>query len=272
MAFDYVGSIWIILTQIDKLMLSHFLPLEEYGYFALVVILANAIMQFSNPISQAIIPRMTVLFAEGKNDEMLTLYKKATQFVAIISLAVAGTVGVFGTELLYVWSGNIQAAKYAGPILFWYALGNAILTMLAFQYYLQYVHGNLKYHVKGNTIFGFVQIICMFFAIYYYGAIGAGIGWFLLQLVFFIFWTAYIHNIFAPGIHKKWLIEDTLPMVLATTLVLSFIYFLHLDFMNYSRFVLFLLLVCIGGIVLLANTLASSEGRIILSKILRVRK
>lgn len=270
LSIAYVGSIWIILTQVDKLMLSHFLPLKEYGYFALVAVVANAIMQISSPISQAIIPRLTVLFAENNFDAMFLLYKKSTQYLAIISLSVGGTISVFSTELLYAWTGSIEAATYAGPILFWYALGNTVLTLLSLQYFLQYAHGNLTHHVKGNTLFGFAQILCMILAIYYYGALGAGVGWFLLQLFFFFFWTAYIHKIFAPNLHKEWLLKDVFPIAFSTIFVLSFFYFLHLELINLERTTIFIILLCIGCIVLLANIIISSEGRRLLRYVARV--
>lgn len=98
-----------------------------------------------------------------RKERLVALYKKATQFVSIIGFAVAGTVAVFSTELLYAWTGDMKAATWAGPILFWYALGNGLLMILAFQYYLQFAYGNLKYHICGNTIFGFIQIGVMTF-------------------------------------------------------------------------------------------------------------
>lgn len=84
LSLAYTSGLWIGYTQLDKLLLSHYIPLEEYGYFTLVVMISTAIMQFSSPLSQAILPRMTSLLSNDKEKEMLTLYKKGTQFVSII--------------------------------------------------------------------------------------------------------------------------------------------------------------------------------------------
>src|SRR6266516_489186 len=58
-------SVWVFVTQTDKLVLSRLLPLPEYGYFTLAVLVASGVVLISTPISGAIVPRMTRLHAEG---------------------------------------------------------------------------------------------------------------------------------------------------------------------------------------------------------------
>ena len=133
--------------------------------------------------------------------------------------------------------------------------------ILAFQYYLQFAYGNLKYHIWGNTIFGFVQIIVMIIAVYTYGALGAGIAWFTLQAIFLSFWPGYIHSKFAKGIHKNWMMKDVLPMMFSTIVILVAIKNINIDFFSFGRVELFLILASIGGVVLMANSLVASEVR-----------
>ena len=257
----YTSGIWIILTQIDKLLLSNILPLQEYGYFTLVAVVVSGMSALSGPIGTAVQPRMTALISMGNHDEMIRLYKKATQFVSVIGFAVAGTVAVFSTELLYAWTGNMEAALWAGPILFWYALGNGLLMVLAFQYYLQFAHGNLKYHIWGNTVFGFIQIIAMVIAVYTYSALGVAITWFALQAIFLLVWPGFIHGKFAKGIHKDWMLKDILPSMVSTMVILVGFKLLNLDLLSFERVELFALLFGIGGIVLGVNILVAADTR-----------
>ena len=267
LSIAYTSSIWVFITQLDKLMLSHYLPLNEYGFFTLVVVVANAILQLFQPIGQAILPRMTSLLSNRKEKEMIELYHKATQIVSIIVLAVSGMVAVFSYELLYSWSGNIEASTWAAPILFWYALGNGAVALLSFQYYMQYAHGNLKYHVKGNTYFGFVQIIIVAFAVHFYGALGASLAWFGLQTFFLLWWPGFIHSKFAPGIHKDWVLKDIVPIFAVSTVYLMIVKNSGISFSE-VRLTLFLTLIGLGVVLLLLNTVASQEGRKIMSRII----
>lgn len=257
----YTSGVWIILTQIDKLLLSKFLPLKEYGYFSLVAIVVSGMSVLSGPIGTALQPRMTSLIAKGDSLELIRLYRTATQFVSVIGFAVAGTVAMFSTELLYAWTGDMEAAIWAGPVLFWYALGNGFLMVLSFQYYLQFAYGNLKYHIIGNTVFGFVQIALMVLAIYTNGAIGAAVTWFVLQGLFLIVWPAYIHGIFAKGMHRSWMFEDVLPAMLSTIVLLAGFKIVTNDLLLFDRFWLFTLLLCIGVVVLSVNALVASDSR-----------
>lgn len=265
----YTSSLWILLTNIDKLLLSNVLSLKEYGYFSLITVVVTGMSSFAGPIGTAVQPRLTSLLSQGKNEEMITLYKKATQFVSVIGFAVAGTVALFSTELLYAWTGDIKAAQWAGDILFWYALGNGLLMILAFQYYLQFAHGNLKYHIWGNTIFGFVQIGVMIIAVYTYGALGSGIAWFTLQAIFLSFWPGYIHSKFAKGIHTNWMFQDVLPMIISSILVLLIMKNLDIDFFSFGRVELFMVLLLIGGIVLIVNSLVANNVRNIILRAIK---
>lgn len=267
LSIAYTSSIWVFITQLDKLLLSHYLPLQEYGFFTLVVVVSNAILQLFQPIGQAVLPRMTSLLSNGKEKEMIELYHKATQIVSIIVLAVSGMVAVFSYELLYSWTGNTEASTWAAPILFWYALGNGAVALLSFQYYMQYAHGNLKYHVKGNTYFGLIQIFIIVLAVHFYGALGAGIAWFGLQTFFLLWWPGFIHSKFAPGIHKDWVFKDILPSLVMGTVYLVIVKNSSISFSE-DRLTLFLTLIGLGVILLVLNTVVSQEGRKVMSRII----
>ena len=264
----YTSGIWVFVMQLDKLMLSHYLSLKEYGYFSLVVVISNAILQLFQPIGNAILPRMASLLSNDKDSEMIALYHKSTQLVAIIIFSTSGMVAFFSYDLIYSWSGSVEAAKWAAPILFWYALGNAAVALLSFQYYMQYAHGNLKYHIRGNTVFGFFQIALIVYAVHFYGAVGAGITWFGLQTFFLLFWPGYIHGKFAPGIHKDWIVKDILPILLTSILYIGITkYFVHINEMN--RILLFIMLVSLGIIMFIVNTIGSNIGREYFLKIIK---
>ncbi|MFP3441368.1 hypothetical protein R0K18_26935, partial [Pantoea sp. SIMBA_133] len=69
----YTAAIWVLLTQLDKLVLSKTLTLSEYGYFTLVATICSGVMMFSGPISKAILPRMTALSSEGNHEQLILL-------------------------------------------------------------------------------------------------------------------------------------------------------------------------------------------------------
>lgn len=208
------STLWILVTQTDKLVLSGILPLEEYGYFTLAVLAASGITVISSPISSAIMPRMTRLHAEGKHDEMIKVYRDATQLTTVIAGSATLTLVTCAEPLLFAWTGNAQLAASAAPIVRLYAIGNGFLAVAAFAYYLQYAKGNLRYHLAGNTYMTAALIPSIILAAKYFGGTGAGYVWLFFNAFSFLLWVAYIHYKFEPGLHLSWLFQDVFKIVL----------------------------------------------------------
>jgi O-antigen/teichoic acid export membrane protein len=210
----FTASVWVAVTQTDKLILSGILTLEEYGYFTLAVLIANGITVISGPISSVIMPRMARLHAENKHDELIAIYKKATQLVVIIAGSAAGTIAIVAHPLLLAWTNDPIIAHKAAPILRLYAIGNGFLAIAAFPYYLQYAKGNLRYHLIGNLAMLVFLLPSIIIAAKFYGGIGAGYAWLVLNGIYLFTWTGYVHSKLVPRLHGKWLFQDVLQILL----------------------------------------------------------
>ena len=227
-AIAYTAALSVLVTQVDKLVLSGFLPLQEFGYYAAMIVLASGINQLGYPIYQATLPRMTSLLADSGRDQMVNLYSKATQVVTVMVLPIASLLAIYPNQVLFLWTGDKVLANNAGPMLTWYALGSAVMAINAFQYYLQVATGQLRMHVVGSTIVCVVQLPFIFYAAKYYGGLGASIVWFAFRLLYLIVWTPLIHRRFLPGLHTRWLLRDVLPSVLITSVV-AILFFILVD-------------------------------------------
>ena len=206
----FTSSVWVLVTQTDKLVLSKILPLAEYGYFTLAVLVAGGVMVISGPISGAIMPRMAKLEAEGDYSGLIRVYRQATQMVAVIAGAASITVAFCAEPLLWAWTGDKFLAHQAAPVLILYALGNGILAVSAFPYYLQYAKGDLRLHLIGNAIFVVLLIPIIIWAARQYGGVGAGYVWLAMNVVYFLAWVPLVHSRFEPGLNKPWFVKDVL--------------------------------------------------------------
>ncbi len=219
----FTGMVWVLVTQTDKLILSGMIPLADYAYYTLAVLVASGIMIISKPISGAILPRLTKLNAEGNQPELMRLYRTATQSVAAIAIPASLILSIFSEEVLFAWTGDYDMARKAAPILFLYALGNGVMVLAAFPYYLQYAKGDLRMHLIGNALFVVFFVPSIFVLVMNYGAVGAGYAWITSNLLFFLCYLPIVHNKFAKGLHLKWLAVDVgfvaiLPMSFLTVI------------------------------------------------------
>ena len=210
---------WVLVTQTDKLVLSNLLPLTEYAYFTLAVLMASGVQIASAPLGSVLMSRMARLVAEQNQNGLIELYRSATRLITAILAPVVIVLALYSDKVLLAWTGNALISKEAAPILTLYALGNGILALTALPYYLQYAKGELKLHVIGNIIFIFLLIPALVWAVDVYGAVGAGYAWLVASAIFFTVWIPRIHALFAPGLHLKWLLVDIGVIMLISIIV-----------------------------------------------------
>jgi len=215
----FTSGLWVAIMQLDKLVLSHYLSLEDYGYFSLAVSVASGITLLSAPLIQALQPRLTMLASQGEEQGLLTLYRTGTQMVAVVMVSLAGSIAAFAEPLIFAWTGNPELARHAAPVLFWYALGNAVVGVLSIPYLLQYARGYLRLHVIGNALFGVCWLPAVLISAARYGGTGTGMTWFAGNLLFLLFWVALVHRRLAPSLVFPWLIDDVARIVVPAGLV-----------------------------------------------------
>lgn len=255
----FTSSVWVVVTQTDKLILSKFLPLSQYGYFTLAVLVASGVNILSGPISGALLPRMTKMNAEGDEEGMIRLYRNATQMVAVIAIPASLALAFFSQQILWAWTGNAVIAQSAAPILTLYALGNGVLSMSAFPYYLQFAKGDLKLHLIGSALFVTALIPSVIWGTIHYGAKGAGYAWLCSNALYLIFWVPAIHHRFVKGLHRVWLLHDLAGIVILT-LAGALIMQRFVPWPN-NRSHLAILIGLLGGLLVMIAAAASSWVR-----------
>lgn len=259
MSIALTSGIWVLATQTDKLIMSKLLTLEDYGYFSLAVLVASGIMIVSGPISGAIMPRLVKLEVEGKKDQFIQLYRDATQLVTVISGSATIVLAGFAKPILYVWTNDESIAKIAAPIMSLYAIGYGFLAIAAFPYYLQYAKGKLNLHIIGSLLYIAILLPALFWATKQYGMVGAGYAWIFINSLYFVTWTYIVHNVYAKGIHLKWLFVDVLLLLILPLIVFYFMYDFIQDGQRFDRLVQ---IIIIGIIAIVSSAITTRYFRI----------
>lgn len=219
-AMAFIAGMWVFMTQIDKLILSKILSLEDFGYFSLAVAVAGGVLILMPPLNQALQPRIIILAAQNRCDELQELYHTATQLAAVILFVLGGGLALFSEPLLSIWTGNQTVATETAPILFWYGLTNALVGLLTLPFMLQFAYGYLRLHIAGNILLGLTLLPSLIVAVMKSGAVGAGRVLFISNLLFLLLWVPIVHRRLMPKAVWKWPLQDILPIALVCFLVL----------------------------------------------------
>lgn len=259
LSIAFTSVVWVLVTQTDKLILSSLLSLSEYGYFSLAVLAASGVLMISGPIGTALMPRLANLESKGKPFELIRLYRKITQFAAILGASVSFFVYIFAEQLLWVWTGDQDVVDKAADILGFYALGNGILVVAAFPYYLQFAKGDMKMHLYGNLMFVVVLVPLVYWATKHYSATGAAVVWLMSNLTLFFLWLPFVHSRFAKGLNARWFTLDTVLIYI----VAGSIAYVCSQVLVYSehRLLLFAQLAFVAFICFIVTCLSSSMAR-----------
>lgn len=221
-----VSWLWTAMTQLDKVLLSHWLALGDYGLFSLAITAAGVISLISAPIGQLLQPRFNILAASNNRPVLLNLYSYTTQRLTFFFIGTGSVLAFFAEPILTLWTGNVLHAKQVAPIFFWYVLGNATSALLVLPFMLQYAMGNLRLHLIGNLIFAALWLPALVWAGYSMGGIGTGITWFIGNTLFLLGWTSYTHASLFPELPKAWILKNIAGIAIPTiaiTYALSFI-------------------------------------------------
>lgn len=259
LSIAFTSSVWLIVTQTDKLVLSKLLSLTDYAYFTLAVLVAGGVLLVSAPITTAVLPRMTKLSAEANEKEVIRLYRNATQLVGVIATPVALVLAIFAEQVLWAWTGDAEVASKAAPVLTLYALGNGVLAFGAFPYYLQFAKGDVRLHLIGNFYFLILLVPGLIWATMQVGSVGAGYAWLAINLLYFIIWVPMVHGRFMSGMHIKWIRLDISPIIIYQLLAALAIQKIIIFPIN--RGLVALNILAIGLLLLVISLLSSSFVR-----------
>ena len=214
LSIAFTGTIWAVVTQLDKLVLSKVLTLTEYAYFSLAIMMANGIMAACGPIYGALLPRMTVLTSMGDKERILAIYKKTTQLLAILVIPLMLILTLFSKEVLFAWTGDIDIAEKSTTILTMYSAGNGILAFGALANILLLSKGDLRMIKLGSSLFFILIVPGVTVAALNYGSTGAASAWLIGNVLFLIYWLPKIHASVFGELHPKWATKEVFRLIL----------------------------------------------------------
>src|SRR5262249_43034352 len=74
-----ISASWVLLAQIDKLILSRMLSLEDFGYYSVAAAAASALVHLVTPVNAAVFPRLARLSVEEDWPQLRRIYHTSCQ-------------------------------------------------------------------------------------------------------------------------------------------------------------------------------------------------
>lgn len=210
----------VILMQVDKLILSKMLSLDDFGRYTLAGTLASGLYVLLTPLFNSIYPRMSELVAIGDTEKLIGLYRNGTRIFLALFFPIAITAAIFANDLLYLWTGNEALATSTAPSVSLLIIGTALNGIMHFPYALQLAYGATRLAIAINVTLITLTVPIIIALTHYYGALGGAAGWAILNSIYTVFGTYITHRFLLIGLGNKWLLGDVAaPLCIAILIV-----------------------------------------------------
>lgn len=189
-----ISILAVILTQLDKIILSKMLSLEMFGYYMLASVVAMSLGRLFTPVFYSIYPRFTQLISMGDHEGLKQLYHKSCQFMAVLILPVAIVIALFSHEILLIWTQNQATADKTYLLVSILICGTALNGLMNPPYALQLASGWTRLPFYANLISVILFVPLIIYMTTCFGAIGAAIAWPVLNIGYVLFWIPIMHR------------------------------------------------------------------------------
>lgn len=249
----------LILTQLDKVVLSRLLDLKMFGYYAFAIAVSSSLTRLITPLYSAVFPRLTQLVAEKKLEELSRFYHQASQLGAALIVPASLMLIFFSREIIFAWTGDRALVEETYLVISLLSAGTLINALLSVPYALQLAYGWTGLALRMNLISVVIIVPMLIFLIVQYGIVGPPIAWILLNGGYLYLDIKLMHQRLIVNEKWEWYIKDVgVPLFVGLAVAAVFRFLLDVDV---SRTLLWIILIGIGIAISFGTFLGSSRLR-----------
>ena len=210
----------LVLTQLDRIILSKMLSLELFGYYTLAWTVANGLTVLTGSVFTVMFPVFSQQAALSDIEELKQLYHRSCQLMSVLILPAAILVAFFASEILIIWTKDPVMVANTHFLVSLLIIGTALNGLMNLPYALQLAHGWTSLAFYTNVISVIILIPLLIVAISHYGALGAAVVWIALNSGYVLISLQIMHRRLLEGEQWRWYFEDVgLPLVAALSMI-----------------------------------------------------
>jgi O-antigen/teichoic acid export membrane protein len=179
-----VGSInvlGLLLTQMDKIILSTLLSLEQFGYYVLASTVGRSISIVTTPVFNYIFPKFSTLVAEENQEHLSLTYRTSNQLMIVIAVPLSITIAFFAPDILTMWTHNSDIVTNVSKPTSILVLGTGLNSLMMTPYLLHLAYGETRRWFFMTMGFAGLLFTFLIIIVPTSGTIGASSTWLLLN-------------------------------------------------------------------------------------------
>lgn len=211
----------VILKQLDKVLISRLLPLEQLGYYTTASSASMGLYLVISPMFSAVFPRFTSQVSMGDTAGLTKTFHKTAQFMSFVVGLAAGVLIFYSYDLLLLWTRSEVVASKAHFVLSILAFAGLMNAMMQVPYALQLASGLTWLALWNNLLSVIVLTPMIYLLIRFMGINGGAIAWALFNTVYYWVIPQIMHRYILPSEKRDWILKDTMPFILLSLVVMG---------------------------------------------------
>jgi len=207
-----ISIVAVVLTQMDKLMLSKLVSLKAFAYYGLASQLAGSLNYVVSPFMTGIFPALCAAASEKSDEKLRKIFHDGASLVGGAAIPVVVFFVLFARDILYAWQRDATTAAQAGPTLAILSAAGVFNAVLNMPYYLMLAKGDTRVPFVTNVISLLVLVPLLVVSVPRWGVDGAAFSWLIVNAItlvvfpFVVFrgalrqdkWPWYSYGVFWP--------------------------------------------------------------------------
>lgn len=178
-------------TQSDKLIVSKFMSVSDFGLYAFAAGLPARAGVVTTAISQASFPSLAELFRNNARSRMMQQYRKIEETVNFGTLPMFAAVAFAALPIFArVFNNQVGAMLVAPTVLL--CVGWYMNSALSVPYMLSVAMGKPELTVRTNTVGIFVLLPLTVALVYEFGLVGAGLSWIAYHIFAYVYFVRMV--------------------------------------------------------------------------------
>ena len=209
-----IALVSMLLTDLDKLVVSGLVSLEDFGYYTLASRMAGTLYLAATSVFAAMYPALVRLASEQNEVKLAELYHRGAQILSLLVFPAAITAAVFARPLIFAWTGNEHIADNTAPIASLLIIGTAFHCTGYLPYAAQLAHGWTSLAFWTNLSYVPVTTVLLVVFTKRFGGEGAAVVWLLITTSYYATQIPLMHRTILKFHARQWYINDIgIPLV-----------------------------------------------------------
>ena len=223
-----ISFLALLLTQLDKVLLSEMLTLTEFGYYSLANTVSAGLMLVVFPVADTFYPRMSELHAQHKSSDAAHVFHLGSQIISVTVGSLAVVMIFFAEPILQLWTHDIALAQRVAPLLRLLVFGYLLNALYWMPYRAQLAHGWTGLAACINLVAVLVLVPAVMYVVPRCGAIGAAWLWVFLNVGYVVIGSKLMFRKIMQGESNGWYWADNVKPLLHS-LICTLIFFALFD-------------------------------------------